>query len=87
MSDAPERIGLVSDGMGRWALWNREDWPFADALPYVRADLFDAQARQIEKLEGALRMLFTDEDMQHVRISPAVIDSARAALSKGTEGE
>lgn len=42
MSKAPERIGLVSNGLGGFALWNREDNKFDPAIEYIRADLFDA---------------------------------------------
>ncbi len=43
MNDAPERIGLVQNGIGGFALWNREDNKFDPAIEYVRADIARAE--------------------------------------------
>lgn len=57
MSEAPERIGLVSNGLGGFALWNREDNKFDPAIEYVRADLFDAMKAGHDALEARVKEL------------------------------
>lgn len=52
--EAPERIGLVSDGMGRWALWNRHDNAGQDAVQYVLAARLDEVEARAERLEASL---------------------------------
>ena len=61
MSEAPERIGLVSNGLGGFALWNREDNKFDPAIEYIRADLFDAVKAERDTLEARVKALTAAE--------------------------
>ena len=57
MSEAPNLIGLVGDGIGRWALWNREDNATENAVQYIRADLHAADVEALRKENARLRNL------------------------------
>lgn len=48
MTEAPERIGLVQNGIGGFALWNREDNKFDPAIEYVRADIACAELEALD---------------------------------------
>ena len=72
MSDAPERIWVLRPD--DWDIMIIEE-PCDGWDGYIRADLFDAQARRIEELERDL-----------ARTSNLLFASV-TALSKGTEGE
>ena len=49
MSEAPERIGLISDGFGNWALAHRDE--VDTAVHYIRADLAPSPAPDVLRLE------------------------------------
>lgn len=67
MSDAPERIGLVGNGLGQWALATQDEAMFA--VHYVRADPHDALRVRIAELEASLATVRNE----------ALEDAARAA--------
>ena len=48
MSAAPDLIGLVGDGLGNWALWNRQDDAMSPAVQYIRAELHAARLAEVE---------------------------------------
>ena len=70
MTDAqmtPERIGLISDGMGRWALATKEEGHVA--VHYIRKDLFDtehearvAAEAELAKLRARIAELTTENE-------------------------
>ena len=49
MSEAPQRIGLISDGLGNWALAHRDE--VDTAVHYIRADLAPSPAPDVRELE------------------------------------
>lgn len=55
MTGAPEYIGLIGDGLGRWSLATREDKQAA--ILYVRADTIARYEAKIEALETKLKAL------------------------------
>lgn len=88
MSDAPERIGLIGDGFGNWALAEKSD---ADvAIHYVRADLLEAERARVKELEAALReaskeINTTEMALQHLAgrfVKASVYDVERARADR-----
>lgn len=51
----PDRIGIISNGLGQWALAHVDEAD--DAIHYVRAGVADAQAADIVRLRDALLVL------------------------------
>ena len=70
---APDRIGLVSDGMGNWFLWNKRDFKFDEAVPYVRADI---AADLLAALEEAVSRQPKDDSCD------VWVSDARAAIAR-----
>ena len=86
MSEAPERIGLISDGFGNWALAHRDE--VDTAVHYIRADLAPSPAPDVrEAVLGLLTALNSTEG--RARQAEAERDAAIAALSEEgrTRGE
>ena len=74
MSETPERIGLISDGFGNWALAHRGE--VDTAVHYIRADLYfglEARAEKAEAERDALR-----EALRRLLSSPAISDGDQA---------
>lgn len=80
MTEAPERIGLISDGFGRFALWNREDNKFDPAIDYVRADIAraDLEAAVLAEREACAKIAGTKG-----LSSKEAADAIRARMSHG----
>ena len=82
---APDRIGLVSDGMGNWCLWNKRDFKFDEAVPYVRADI---AADLLAALEAAVDCGMVPTSTAKNGGAPSyalqahVADQIRAAISR-----
>ena len=51
MSEAPERIGLISDGFGNWALAHRDE--VDTAVHYIRADLAPSPAPDVRGAQSS----------------------------------
>ena len=91
MSEAPQRIGLISDGFGNWALAHRDE--VDTDVHYIRADLYfdlEARAEKAEAERDALRralkdvigMLDDPTGCEHVRDMRGATIIARAALKE-----
>ena len=79
MSEAPQRIGLISDGFGNWALAHRDE--VDTAVHYIRADLAPSPAPDVrEAVLGLLTALNSTEG--RARQAEAERDELREALRR-----
>lgn len=92
MSEAPDRIGLVSDGLGRWALATVDETDyavhFARIDPAVLRELPEVQALVDEALERAASHCETFSDaMENIALDyQPRISEARDAIVASANG-